>query len=251
MTNTFTIGKHVIALEGRDLKNPSPAESAFLKSLNGLDDFIKLRTSIDTDPQLTALGRDVKILPLINNAWRIILRSSESVENERLALVQKEKDLFSVPKISTPYEVSMDRERRDWFRALSAPDLHKFLGGLKAGEDQTEMVHSLMRSPVPTLADRNLQIIEEVHRENRKAQFPDEWVAIEEGHAAISWAQRGMGHLIGFAYTSTRESSNAVCQFALKEGFNLAADTIWGKKAVAYAKQFGAFKTIEQVAATA
>lgn len=249
ITNTFTVGKHNFPIEGRDLANPTPAENAFLKTLTALDDFVQARLRVDSDAQLSPFGRDVKLVPLVNGVWQTILRSTETIENERLALVKKEADLFGVPKIATPYEIAMDRERRDWFKSLSSSDLHKFLTSLRAGEKHAEIVNSLMRSPVPMLLDRNLQVVEEIHQENRKAQFPDIWVEIEAGNASIEWSQRAMGHIVGFAYITTHKSSNDICLFALAQGFDLAAETLYGKESVAHAKRTGKIKTIEQVAA--
>lgn len=248
MTNTFTIGKSVIALEGRDLTNPTKAEAAFLKALSDLDEFTQTRVRIDTDQQLSEFGRLVKIKPLIDTAWRGIFRANEVIENERMSLVKKEKDLFGVPTISTPFEIAMDRECRDWFRSLSPSDLSKFFSELKAGEKHAQIVNSLLRSPVPLTLDRNLQLIEEIHHENRKALFPTAWAEVENGNPGIEWSQRGMAHLGGFAYINTRRDTAAVLLQALNEGFNLAAETMFSAESVAYAKRTGQVKSIDQAA---
>lgn len=232
----FSIGKQNISLDDRDLSNPTPAESAFLKALTESQDFSDTKYRVDTDPMLTEKGKNAKLNPLKDGVWRTILRSVEVVENERLALVKREKELFAVPPISTPFEIAMDRERRDWFRGLSVEQVAKFFQSLQAGESHAEIINSLMRSPVPLMLDMNLKFIEEIHQQNRMNMYPETWAQIEYGNASIKWAELGMAHVIGITLGTTVRSTGDVLAFALANGFDLAAKTMNGEQAVEHAR---------------
>lgn len=242
----FSIGKQNIPLDNRDLTNPTPAERAFLKALTESQDFSEVKFRVDTDPMLSAVGREAKLKPLIDGVWRTILRSVEVVENERLALVKREKDLFAVPLIATPYEIAMDLERRTWFRGLTPEQTSKFFESLRSGEQHAETVNSLMRSPVPLALDMNLKFIEEIHQQNRMALFPDTWAEIEYGNTSIEWCQMGMAHVTGITHGTTKRSTHDVLVFAMAEGFNLAAKVLNGEKAVDHAKYLASAKTIAE-----
>lgn len=245
--NRFTVGKQHINLPERNIANPGTPEKAFLTALESLQGFTRVRANIENDNLLSDAGRVAKLTPAIEGLYGIVLRSVEVVENERLALVKREKDLYAVAAITTPVQIAWDLEIRDWFRSLNDKERAKFFGVVRAGEAHEYTISALMRSPVPMGLDANLEYIESIHKENRRAMFPEDWAAIETGNAGVEWAQLGMAHVVGLVVQQSNQSIGALVEFALQYFYNLAASTLASPQMIERIKQTLAAKTLDEV----
>ena len=232
MTQTYKIGSGTYELPARPLVNPTISELAYLAAFDAAATFANAKPGIINDPHLSTSGKNAKLAPMADGLWRQIFISTTNIHNESLHLDKREAELFAVPKISTPFEIAVDREIRDWFRTLKHSEKLEVLQRISSGLEQVQTVGALLRSPIPMALDQEMTLVQEAHRANRRAEFPEEWQAIKEGRDAIAWAQRGMGHVTGISGGLTERNETEVMQLALTTGHERAAEIMFSEAAV-------------------
>lgn len=217
----FTVGKQTFDLDY--MEADSQPRRSFIAALDAANSFAEAKNRIMNDGYLSSTGKAAKLAPLADALWQRIFVSLEAINNERLHLGGREAKLYEIPKISTPYEISMDRERRDFFRTLSSRDKSQVIGQMKSGGDHAEMICSLLRSPVPIGLDMYGRLVEEIHHQNCQSANPDEWESIKSGRQQVESAWRGLMFVVGATNILTEMQSSAVLRMALATGHEQAA----------------------------
>lgn len=249
MTVKFTIGSTSFELPARQLATQSAAGLSYLTAVDAANLYARAKQSIENDGHLSGAGKLAKLKPLADGLWKQIFVSMENIANEGKHFDAREKRLFAVSEISTPYEVSRDREIRDWFRSLGRDETPRVIEAMKAGGEHAELVGALLRSPVPLGLDAMLTNVREVHEENCKEAAPGEYVLIEEGRASVQWAERGMGFVIGISQGLTERTVSEVLRLALETGHDLAAMALGDAKTIAQVRHAMASEQQQRIAA--
>lgn len=221
--------KLTIGTQTFDLADTGPdslPHQSLLVAVDAANTFATAKNTVMNDGHLTTQGKAAKLKPQADALWQQVFVSLENIENERLHWAGREAALYAIPAISTPYEIAMDRERRDWFRALARGDKASVIDAIKAGADHAELVAALLRSPVPLGLDGMARLVEEIHQANCRAASPDEWELIQTGRQAVATAERGMGHVVGISCGLTERPTEVVLRLALSTGHERAAGLI-------------------------
>lgn len=204
---------------------PGQAEKAFQLALDAANYFATAKHAIDDDGHLSTAGKQAKLKPLAENLWRQIFASAKNIAGEQRAIVLKTQTLYDIGSPVTPYEIAIDRERRDYWRSLGSSERIALLGVIEATPVFAPFVKSILRTPVPDLLDVEIMLLRDTFEKIRREEAPDLYALIKDDQGAVDWAERGLAHIIGISQSKgmTGITSQGVLTMAIEAGDDAAA----------------------------
>ena len=117
-----------------------------------------------------------------------------------------------------------DREIRDWWARQPLADRAAVLNKVQQQpQDNERLMVALMRSPVPVVADRELQVIRDAWAKMQREANPKEALTISDGRAWTEWSRRGLGHVVGSALSIASVDRATLLRHAVQQKLMQAA----------------------------
>lgn len=197
---------------------PSPAVATFHKALDAANSFAAAKHQVNDDPALSSVGKMAKLIPLAKALWRQHAASAKEIAAARREVEAKTAILYEVGTPTTPYQISIDKEIRDWWQGANAEKRTAFLHAVSNGTADLAMVVALLRSPVPALFDLEMRGLKEAFEKQMRDADPDLWAAIEDDGRAIDWTERGMNFVLALTYALTETNRGEVLKELVRDG---------------------------------
>ncbi|MBD5801050.1 hypothetical protein AZOA_04520 [Azoarcus sp. Aa7] len=204
-----------------DMASPPEPALFFTVALESAKDYIGSRAAVLADKRLSDVGKDEKMEPLTAAMADRLGHALSGLENFEDHLAAVDAELMAVAAPVTPFEISQQKETREWWRSLPNKGRLDALDKMKSDPVAYRgVIHSLLNSPIPgDLHGHELAFIEELHRTAREHERPDLAVKLRDGRAAQEWARRGFGHLRGLLKMTTGiDDAQLLRHFAWREG---------------------------------
>lgn len=210
--------------------------ASFHAAADGINEFADAAATVRADAHLSDAGKTAKVAPLADRMLDRLLTAVENLEHDAAHWHKREATLLEVGAPASANEVARDAEIRAWWRSASADERQRIMEAVEAGPEYAELVRALLRSPVPDSLDLEKQHFRALHDQIRRIESPAEAVAIEDGRAALAWAERAMGHAIGIAFGLADRPQHEIIKLAVRAGHERAAVKLFGDAEVARAK---------------
>ena len=204
---------------------PGEAERAFTGALGAANLFANQKRTVENDQHLSTAGKQAKLAPMSSQLWKTIFVSAKAVQGERLKIETRTAHLYDIGSPVTPYEIAIDRERRDYWRSLGSPERIALLGVIEATPVFAPFVKSILRTPVPDLLDVEIRLLRDTFEKIRREEDSDLYALIKDDQGAVDWAERGLAHIIGISQSKgmTGITSQGVLTMAIESGDGAAA----------------------------
>lgn len=183
-------------------------------ALDGLGELLTTTKAVQSNPELSDIGRAKRIEPYQASALGRIARAQTIIDRHDADIASREAALLAVPKIgdATPTEAILDRERRDYWRSLPPQERAQMLESINADPAGNElMLIALLRSPVPQAA-HEMQVARDVWGRVKREGNPAEAASIDAAKQASEWAKRALAHVVGLTTQTTRWTPSRILQ---------------------------------------
>lgn len=217
MNLEYTLGTGRFEMPPAPFDMESPPEPAlfFMATLESAKDYIGSRAAILADKRLSDVGKEEKVEPLTAALADRLGHAVTGLENFEEHLAAVDSELMAVALPVTPFEISQQKEVREWWRSLPNKGRLEVLDKMKADPVAYRgVIHSLLNSPIPgDLYEHEFAFIKELHRTAREHERPDLAVKLRDGRAAQEWSRRGFAHLRGLLKTLTSLDDARLLQY--------------------------------------
>jgi hypothetical protein len=219
---TYTIGGAPFQLPEKPNVTGLAEESLwyFEGSLREGNEFLEQRAAILMNNRLSGIGHREEIAPLVSKMIDRLGERATSLAGAAAHLEAKEAELMAVATPSTLYEISCEREIRDWWRDLDGQAKSEAWAAIQA--DPTKYKHltaAVLNSPIPAKVNSlEAQFVAENHRAARVKDRPDIVAFLEDGGAAHAWADRGFQFVKSFVMRFAEITNDQILEhFAKKD----------------------------------
>ena len=204
-----------------DMASPPEPALFFTAALESANDHLSSRAAVLADRRLSEIGQAEKLEPITASFADLVGRTAVGLENFETHLVAVDSEMMAVASPVTPFEISRQKETREWWRSLPNKGRLEVLDKMKADPVAYRgVIHSLLNSPIPgDLHGHESAFIVALHRTAREHERPDLAVKLRDGRAAQEWARRGFGHLRGLLkITAGIDDAQLLRHFAWRDG---------------------------------
>ncbi len=218
MTKKYNVGSSLFEIPATDGFSESEPGLLFLAALNRANEFAEARAKINADPNLSFVGKGAKLKPLEDALWQQIARSVLGLESYSRHLDKLKAEMLDIGSPVSPYDISNDREIREWWRSLPLEGRNQLLGNIQADPERFDgVIKAVLRSPVPLdLGDGEARLLAELNEHARRAERPGLAVKLDDGLTHLGAAQRGMGHVRGLSQVATEWDGAKQLAFVLE-----------------------------------
>lgn len=216
------IGHNMVFMlpEKPEILTSTVAMTAFEDAKKQCQDFMAVRAEIMNDQLLSERGKAEKLQPHIDGLQNLLGFHSETLAAFKDHLERLDAELLAVAKPVTPFEISQEKEIREWWHTL---DNHARLAVLSDFRDHPEkftaVMNALQNSPLPVeLKAHEAELVRKTHREVRRLERPDLAIRQDEGKVSLAWAERGFAHLKGIMSRQPGFSRDETLRFHAEKG---------------------------------
>lgn len=197
--------------------------SAFTMVLENLNTLALEKSKLLNDSDLSSEGKARRLAPLYRRTWDAVCFAHTELTAYQAATVQREAKLLALPQLDNGATVVCleDIEARRWFSSLPADERMAILSAMEndpaAGLRFARLHLAVLRSPVPMLPDREMDLFRTLWVRAARLNNAGEAIACDNAKAAAQWATRGLAQLVGILHSLTNWSRAELLAFLVAD----------------------------------